>query len=177
MNTLSISTPNKPKNLQDVAGIKVWLCFCSTLKPGGCIEYVPIGRRYKPVTKKPGVITFLDGKMYSASRLSLMLKDKSFDIHNAKIFACHHCDNPPCINPDHLFAGTSKDNMLDMKNKKRGGKSNGINHPQSKLPKKAILWLRKQKYHYNLIGDFARKYNISWQSAKNAYKKVTYKHI
>jgi hypothetical protein len=32
---------------------------------------------------------------------------------------CHRCDNPPCINPEHLFLGTHKENSLDMSKKKR----------------------------------------------------------
>ncbi len=35
------------------------------------------------------------------------------------MFACHHCDNPPCVRPDHLFLGTPKDNTEDMLRKGR----------------------------------------------------------
>ena len=40
------------------------------------------------------------------------------------LFVCHHCDNPPCINPDHLFVGTNSDNQLDASSKGRGSRNN-----------------------------------------------------
>lgn len=46
----------------------------------------------------------------------------------------HKCDNPSCINPQHLFLGTLKDNAEDREFKGRGNHPSGNNHPLRKNP-------------------------------------------
>ena len=64
-----------------------------------------------------GVLSF-DGKRYAAHRLSWSIHHKK-PIPASNEFICHHCDNPSCVRPSHLFKGTPRDNVLDMVKKKR----------------------------------------------------------
>lgn len=58
------------------------------------------------------------------------------------MFACHRCDNPACINPDHIFIGTNQDNIDDMCNKNRQNKTKGSNHYKSKLTDEQVREIR-----------------------------------
>lgn len=60
----------------------------------------------------------------------------------AGLFVCHSCDVPLCINPDHLFLGTTADNMADMVKKGRASRQRGSANPQAKLTEEQVVALR-----------------------------------
>lgn len=67
---------------------------------------------------------FANGKSIGAHRFA-------YQITHGEIpkgaYICHKCDTPLCVNPEHLFAGTHKDNMADMVAKQRSYKGKGEN--------------------------------------------------
>lgn len=80
------------------------------ISPNGCWEWtgyrLPSG--YGKMSYKGQRAKFVHRMSYLAFHESPADKD-----------VCHHCDNPPCVNPKHLFLGTAKDNAIDMMKKKR----------------------------------------------------------
>lgn len=81
------------------------------------------------------------------------------------LIVCHKCDNPGCVNPDHLFVGTAKDNAQDALQKGRhyAGEKNG----RSKLTDNDVLIIQKS----TLSGpDLARHFGVN-RSTINRIKR------
>lgn len=75
--------------------------------PSGCIEW------QGPLDRK-GYGRISNGKL--AHRYAYMTEKGD----PRGLCVCHSCDNPKCVNPDHLWLGTQKDNLRDMYSKARG---------------------------------------------------------
>jgi hypothetical protein len=76
----------------------------------------------------------INGKLKFAHRIALMLHQQQDD-PGSKVFACHQCDNPICCNPNHLWWGSSADNVRDAvsKGRMRGNKMPRINVDEVRL--------------------------------------------
>jgi hypothetical protein len=105
---------------------------------------------------------------------------------------CHRCDNPPCVNPAHLFLGSQRDNLHDMATKGRHGSrarpdrvAHGERHGSSRLTELEVRDIRANcrpargsnlKSSASLSG-FARKYGIRLYAVQRIVSGKTWAHL
>ena len=95
-------------------------------------------------------------------------------IHIDRPFICHHCDNPTCINPFHLFAGSPQDNMDDMINKRRNNQLKGSKNPNAKL---SPIEVRKIRIDQREAEELALIYGVHRQTIYNIKNRVSYRDV
>lgn len=80
---------------------------------------------------------------------------KGFDV-------CHRCDNPGCVNPFHLFAGTRSDNMQDCKKKGRVRWGSVLNeaHPNCKVSNADVEKIRTARSAGETLAAIAARYGL-----------------
>lgn len=94
---------------------------------------------------------------------------------------CHHCDNPPCVNPSHLFLGTHMDNAMDRDKKGRRVKPvlpRGEKHPNHKLTDDEVLKIRTEYAAGGITQkELARKYSISQPTISVVILRTRWTHL
>ncbi len=107
----------------------------------------------------------------------------SWELHNGLIpsglLVCHHCDNPPCVRPDHLFLGTDADNTADMMRKHRRRSTSprcGESHPMALLTADAVRVIRAER-KITSVHDLATRYGVKVGTIYAVWEGVTWKHI
>lgn len=146
----------KTSGLHPALGTCCW-CYTKTLNPGGY-----------------GIKT-VDGKVYLVHRISKAVFH-GFDISSA-LHILHKCDNPPCFNPDHLFIGTMRDNMLDKNRKGRGKNVKGEMHYKAKLNNNKVSEIREMRAVGVKVKIIADLFSINESSVSAICKRRTWRHI
>jgi hypothetical protein len=101
----------------------------------------------------------------------------SWELHNGEIpagmFVMHRCDNPRCINPEHLCVGTHADNMADMVRKNR--QANGGDQGAAKLTDEDVKLIRAAPRGERM--SLARKLGIDYTTFWLARTRKTWRHL
>ncbi len=100
------------------------------------------------------------GKTHKAHRISWILRHKEA-IYSTD-FICHTCDNPSCVNPDHLFKANNKTNLNDRSMKiAKFGETNGVLSDLSELSTDDVLTIRARVNAGHMYEDIAKDYGMT----------------
>lgn len=151
----------------------------------GCIVGDDIKRFWSKVDMADGCWEWVAGKTprgYGKFRLldgHIGAHRYCWEITNGPIpdglFVCHRCDNPPCVNPEHLFLGTSQDNIDDMVEK--GRSLHGERNHAAKLTPKQVNEIRRRFAPGDTYAAVGREYGVSYGTISRIINGKAWTHI
>jgi hypothetical protein len=122
---------------------------------------------------------YLGGKWITAPRASWI-------IHNGPLadgmLACHTCDNPRCVNPAHLYAGTYSDNLVDAyirgQNPRDSHALHGSRHPMAKTNEAIVLEVRRiYAEGGKTLAQIGAPFGLRVMNVFEIIHRITWKHI
>lgn len=113
-----------------------------------------------------------EGRVIAASRFSYFLHYRELP---EKLCVCHKCDNPLCVNPEHLFLGTHKDNVDDKVRK--GRQMRGEKHYRTKLSDEIVKEIREVHKTLKSPTKISEIYGISIDHVNLIVHRRRWKHV
>jgi hypothetical protein len=123
----------------------------------------------------------IDRRSHNAHRVAWLLANGAVPDDR---MVCHHCDNPPCCNPAHLFLGEAADNTADMMQKGRHRTrvpdllARGERFPQARLTNDGVAEARRLRAEGHLsIEQIAQRFGVSVATMASALRGDTWSHV
>jgi len=143
-------------------------------RPNGCWEWTagrnPSGYGIFTVT-----ISAYRTHTFLAHRFAFEISTATEIPHNT--FVCHHCDNPPCVNPAHLFLGDRKANARDMVAKGREARGDNGRHGIAKLTPVAVISIRESYASGQRLRALTRQYGVSARTLLSLVRGETWRRV
>lgn len=128
---------------------------------------------YRGGTSKQGYgLLYYNGRNRGAHRVALALAG---EIIKPGQYVLHSCDNPPCCNPNHLRAGSPRDNVDDAMKRGRTRAPRGEQHHRAKLTPDDVRQIRCiDGPGYKRI---ARLYGVRWRAIQKIRKGERWRDV
>jgi hypothetical protein len=98
-----------------------------------------------------------------------------FDI-DSTLQVLHRCDKPACFNPEHLFVGTQRENIIDCINKGRFNRPQGEDHPHHKFSEATILDIKRLAKKGVPFVEIAQRYSTAGSTISGIVLGRRWKH-
>lgn len=141
------------------------------IKTGECLEWTAT-----LLDSGYGVFMY-DHKMWKAHRYAWTITNGPIP---KGLCVLHKCDNPPCVNPDHLYIGTQQDNSNDKYRRGRAVHRRGVDRPEAKLTEEAVKYIRQQNKKYQkgfTHRELGLKFGVSDGTVYNVIHRKTWRHV
>lgn len=103
----------------------------------------------------------------------------SYELHNGPIpeglWVLHRCDNPPCVRPDHLWAGLANENTADRDSKQR--QALGERNRHAKLNAEDVLEIRRRLRQGSTNVALAEEYGVAKSEISHIRTRRVWKHL
>lgn len=110
-----------------------------------------------------------------AKIVSRLVWEKSNGKIPPKMCICHTCDNPGCVNIEHLWLGSVRENNLDKE--KKGRSPHGKNHHKAKINDNDVIEIRKLYQNGMFQIDIGKKYGLCQTSISRILSGKGWKHL
>lgn len=160
---------NRPQKIPNGKSIEYALDYHGwTVTESGCWEW------NGPRSNTGYGVVYHAGETLIASRVAYRLwkGDEPGDL-----FVCHTCDNPPCINPEHLWLGTNADNMRDMAEKGRADSKPGELTHNAKLTDEAVREIRTRRAAGEVGSLLASEYGVTESCISQVATYRSWRHV
>lgn len=154
-----------PPAIADLIDARHFIGKTSPMPSGACWEWIG------PRTPDGYGVYKVKGRAFMAHRIAMYLWHGQFD---KVLMVCHRCDNPGCVNPDHLFLGDAKANSDDKIAKGRAPDQAGENNGNHKLNQASVDAIRRDLDCGRTQSEIAREHGVSQTTISHISRLLTW---